>query len=48
VREALIEIYIGLTPRELFSDEHVYKRRISDQGNSIATSYLIESTWFLI
>ncbi len=40
--------YIGLTPREFSSGEHVYKGRITGQGNSIVRSYLIESSWFLI
>ncbi len=40
--------YIGITPREFSSGEHVYKGRITGQGNPVLRSYLIESSWFLI
>jgi len=40
--------YIGITPREFSSGEHVYKGRITGQGNSLLRSYLIEASWFLI
>ena len=40
--------HIGLTPREFSSGEHIYKGRITGQGNSLLRSYLIEASWFLI
>lgn len=40
--------YLGITPREFSSGEHIYKGRITGQGNAILRSYLIESSWFLI
>ena len=40
--------YIGITPREFSSGEHVYKGRITGQGNGMLRSYLIEACWFLI
>jgi len=40
--------YIGITPREFSSGEHVYKGRITGQGNSFLRSCLIEASWYLI
>jgi transposase len=40
--------YIGLTPREFSSGEHVYKGRITGQGSTWLRSYLVEASWFVI
>jgi transposase len=40
--------YIGITPREFSSGEHIYKGRITGQGNGAIRSALIEASWVLI
>lgn len=40
--------YIGITPREFSSGDHIYKGRITGQGNGLIRSALIEASWVLI
>jgi len=40
--------YIGITPREFSSGEHVYKGRISGQGSKVLRSYIVEASWYLV
>jgi len=40
--------YIGITPREFSSGEHVYRGRITGQGNALLRSVLVEASWVLI
>ena len=40
--------YIGITPREFSSGEHIYKGRITGQGNGAIRSALVEASWVLI
>jgi transposase len=40
-----LSAYLGLTPREYSSGEHIYRGRITGQGNPWLRSYLIEACW---
>lgn len=37
--------YLGLTPREYSSGEHIYRGKITVQGNPSLRSYLTEASW---
>lgn len=40
--------FIGITPREFSSGEHIYKGRITGQGSGIIRSSLVEASWVLV
>jgi len=46
--EKEISSYLGLTPSEYSSGEHVHRGRITGQGNSWLRGLMIEASWLLI